>query len=243
MSLMLNVERLRLALTEAGYSSREAQDVLDDAMDDIDSEALEIITSASNDAIDYAIDHDAEAFIDDMQILPGADGIFRITTHSGITDYSRPQQEILPALLAGGKTGKDGHKYHVIPMQESNGSKTENSMFSQMQSRKDSIDSSREALRRKGNGKTRLLLETVQAGLAAQTQAAKQVHKDMMNTGGPVNFRTASDKQDSKSSWVRPEIEADMTDFIQELNTRILESMESSINAIMDSYFRQLENG
>jgi len=236
MSVHLEVERLRLALSRENTNFTEVQHICDAATGEINEALLSIVSNAVTQALDHALSIGADAFVDDIQILPNADGLHQISTHSGVMDYSRDSKEMLPALLKNAKVSKDGHRYKVIPIQKKD-ARVEHSMFSMMQSQQDSMDDARVALREQAGNRKLSITAALRDDLSKQAMAARTIASTPRTKSGEVEFRTASDRQDSSSAWVIPNKEMDMTEFVQELNQSISDSAHNTIASIVDSYY------
>jgi len=234
MSVHLTIERLRFSLSNIGLPNIDIQYICDAANNDINAILLDVVSNAANQAIDYAIEIGANEFVDDIQILPDANGYYSISTHSGTMDYSKQAQEMLPHLLKNAKTSKDGHRYKVIPIRKKS-NQVQQSMFSALQDRQDNIDELRATLNTK-NRKTGIA-DALRESLSKQASAAKAARKFEGSKTGNVEFRTASDKQDPHSSWVIPEKKLDMTEYVHELNNQIANSVSNAISDIIDSYY------
>jgi len=236
MSVHLDIERLRFALSRNQVPNIEIQYICDNATGEINEALLSIVSGAVGEALDYAVNIGADGFIDDVQILPDSNGLYQISTHSGIMDYSKDKEEMLPHLLKNAKTAQDGSRYKVIPIPQKD-TKVEHSMFSVLQSRQDAQDDARAALRDRVNNKRAGITDVLQANLAKQASAANTVRSTSHVKSGTVEFRTASDKQDASKAWVIPEKEADMSEYVQDLNRRILDQARDVIKSVVDSYY------
>jgi hypothetical protein len=236
MSVQLEVERLRFSLSRSQLPNNDIQNICDAATKDINEVLLDIVSNAVNEAIDYALEIEANDFIDDVQVLPDADGLYRISTHSGILDYSKDSQQMLPKLLQNAKTSKDGHKYKVIPIPKKE-IKVEHSMFSVLQARQDAVDTARAALREQATNRKLGIAEALRTNLSQQVAAAHTSRGSSKGSIGGVEFKTVSDKQDASKSWVIPEKSADMTDYIDGLNRRMADTARSAIEELLESYY------
>jgi hypothetical protein len=235
MSIHLDIERLRFALSRNQVSNIEIQYICDDATSDINEALLSIVSNAISEALNHAINIGADDFIDDVQVLPDSNGLYQISTHSGVTDYSKDKKEMLPHLLKNAETAQDGSRYKVIPIQQKD-TRVEHSMFSVLQSRQDMQDDARAALRDRAANRRAGITDVLRANLAKQASAAHIASNSLHTKSGPIEFKTASDKQDASTAWVIPEKEADMSEYIQDLNRQILDQAREAIRGIVDSY-------
>jgi hypothetical protein len=216
--------------------NQEIQYTCDSAIGEIHSAVSNIIDGAINSAVNHAIEIGADGFIDEIQILENSDGIYQISTHSGILDYSIEEKQMLPALLSNAKTSKDGSKYKVIPIRDK-GTPTPRSSFSVSQLQQDGIDESRAALRDVAASKRLGITDTLKANLSKQAADMRAAHTNHSDRTGTLNFRTATDKQDPSTAWVIPRKEIDMTDFISDLNRQIDSDSRESTTQILNNYY------
>lgn len=238
MSVQLDISRLRSALRSQDVSSINTQYICDDAENQINQSLLSIVSDAVSEAIDHALSIGADGFIDDVQVVADADGLYQISTHSGTLDYSKPEQHMLSSLLKNAKISKDGHRYKVIPIKQKD-TQVEQSMFSMMQNRQDTMDDSRNALREAATNRKLALTEALGVNISKQVSFANTVKTNKHAKTGATEFRTATDRQDASSAWVIPEKEADMSEYIQVLNRQITDQALSAIASVMDSFYSQ----
>lgn len=228
MSVYVEIDRLRSSLIYSGVDSLEAYDICDLATQDINDMLADLVSSAMDQALSHAIDIGAEEFVDDVQIVPDANGLYKISTHSGNLDYSRDKKEMLPHLLKNAEISKSGNRYKVIPLKDKK--KTANSMFTMLQAKQDIIDETRQAIREHAKNKSLGINRKLRTDLGSN-QTTSQAHPE------EVQFRTASDKQNPGVSWVIPEKDADMTAYISELNQQLAQQASQSIIDIVESYY------
>jgi hypothetical protein len=235
-SVRLHIERLRTELSLTGISGLESQYICDEAEDRINEVILSVVSNAVNSAIDYAISIGANDFVEDVRIVPDSNGLYQISTHSGILDYSKPEQQMLSKLLTNANVSADGHRYKVIPIEQKE-NRVEQSMFSMLQNRQNAIDNSRAALREQASNRKLDIGSALRESIAQQASAARAMREVAKSKTGHTEFRTASDRQDPLKAWVIPEKEADMTDYIQDVNEGITNQSNQAISEIMDSYY------
>lgn len=229
MSVYIEVDRLRSSLVYAGMDNNQANDICDLASESIVEMLADLVSGFVDQALSYAIDIGADEFVNDIQIIPDAHGLYKISTHSGNMDYSRERKEMLPNLLKNSKVSKSGNRYKVIPMGDKN--KTAHSMFSVLQAKQDIIDETRQAIREQARNKSLGITRDLRAGVYQKLdRPTSQPHSE------DVEFRTASDKQNPGTSWVIPEKDADMTSYINELNQQLIQQATESITDIIESY-------
>ena len=236
MSASLEIQKLRLSLRQNGDMDFSTIDsICDEATEAINNTVVSIVSEAVSEAIDYALSIGAKEFIDDIQVLPNSSGIYQISTHSGILDYSKDSVQNLPNLLQNAKVSESGHRYKVIPIQQKD-SKVERSMFSMLQAQQDNIDEARNAIRKQAGHRKANLTEQLNDSLSRQITGAKATANIPTTRSGPIEFRTATDRQDSSSAWVIPRKEMNMEMYIQDLNRKLLTHTEHVIIRITDEY-------
>lgn len=242
MNLDLELDKLRYELRSHDWLDTEIDSICDMASDDFNEIILDVVSNAVAEAVDFATDLGAEEFVDEVQVTPDANGFFRISTHSGRTDFSRERQQMLPHLLKNAETSETGHRYKVIPVTQKQENKVELSMFSVLQARQNAIDSARAALRDKMGGSRSARANTMADAFRQSMHGQLATKRRELKVSTPkseVTFRTASDKQNPATSWVIPEKDMDMTSYLTELNQRIAETITDSVKIILDSYRAQ----
>lgn len=236
MGVQLDIERLRFDLSQSGMNSQDVFRICDDVTKEINEYIANLISNAITEAIDHALNIGADDFIDDIQVLEDSNGIYQISSRTGNLDYSQDPKEMLPHLLKNADINQHGDRYKIIPIQQKS-NQVEHSMFSMMQKRQDLQDDARDALRDRAMSKRAGLVETINSNLAKQAFIAKTEREARNEKSGDVEFRTASSRQDASKSWVIPAKEADMTDFIKELNMTILQQSNDGIDSIINEYY------
>lgn len=235
------VDRLRMTLMHAGYDLSDADLICDAASDDINELMLDIASNAITEATEYAAQIGAEDFIEDIDVVPTG-GTFMITTRSGRTDYSEPERKMLPDLVKGGKMAADGSQYKVIPIKKTEKASIPTSMFDMLRDQQQQQTAAKNALKQElvvGRAKSQGSMQERMRALVNNTRASR---KGFYESSRPkvistdVEFRTASDKQDADTTWVRPERELDMTGFLMELNNKIEHVLFDSVRFLVDSY-------
>jgi len=229
MGLRSELSQLHSDLMRSGFNIAEAQTICGEAESEISGLIALIVENAVDDALSYSVSIGADEFVDDMTLIDSGDGVFTISTHSGNLDYSSDKVEMLPHLLSNPKIAQDGHKYKTIPITDSPNVKR--SMFDVLQNSKNKQDLKRTDLKKNGNS----ALAAAKARIA-QKAAAMAAAKQNASSSGEPNFRTASEKQDKAVMWVKPEKDADMSSFIEDLNRNIMSQSSDTINDIMISY-------
>lgn len=231
----LELDRLRWNLQNKNWEPQEIDSIVDMAAEEINNTILDVVSNASATAISHAEMIGAQDFIFDVDIVQEGSMYF-IRTKSGKTDFSIPRTENLPNLLKNGKPTKDGGKYKIIPMREKK-PKIGLSSFDTMAEQQRQIDAARGAIiennRNNRSARANAMADQFRQGLAKNIAARQKVHAEET---GPVQFRTASSKQDPTTQWVIPEIDRDMTQYLVDLNDRIKEVVTESVLTIIKFY-------
>jgi hypothetical protein len=153
----------------------------------------------------------------------------QIDFESGRTDFSTDSWQMLPNLLRNPKISKDGNLYKVIPVGSIKGKKLDVT--------KD-INSGIEAMRNsKGS------LEDAAQRMSAHFNMSARVAKEQrFESSRPVQFATASSKQDPSTSWVYPAKDMDVTYIVEERNYEIRMATDELVDSTIDKYLRMLED-
>lgn len=230
----LEINRLRWTLQDRGFNPIDVDVICRSASNEITDSILDIVAGASSEAVSYAESIGATNFFADIDVVP--DGYsFAIKTRSGNTDYSIDHRENLANLLKSGKTAPDGSKYKVIPIKDK--PKMGTSTFVNMRDQNKAAQAARQALKDKqATVSERAHLIANQMRQSMSTTIAERKKQD---TGGTTHFKTASSKQDASKDWVIPEINRDMTQYLQELNDNIKISINDMIEYTVNRYSQE----
>jgi hypothetical protein len=229
------LDRLRWDLNSKNYDSAYIDMILESAAQAINESIVDIVTTATAEAVIFAEDIGAEDFISDVDVFE--DGyIYKIGTRSGQTDFSIDRVENLPNLLKNAETAKDGTRYKVIPITDKNEKpKIGASMFESMKAQQRIQVAKKDAMLAEGRDRTiraKSVADSVRQSLNRSMPArAKE--------GRATSFRTATSKQDPSTQWVIPEIDRDMTQYLYDLNHRIDMDIQQAITMILSSYQRE----
>lgn len=236
----LEIDKLRWRLANSGWLPEEVDQICDDASSEINNIILDVVSNASAQAIDYAESVGADDFLSDIEIAENGP-YFHIGTRSGKTDYSRSKKEMLPHLLKNAEVSKDGTRYKVIPIRDKSKSefKPSNDMFTTMKQMQRAQDAARDSLRDNNKNNRSARANFMADQFRVSMRQAMSANKSSIPEGGPVSFRTATDKQNPDVDWVIPEKDADLTQYLSDLNRRIDETIDSSIILIIESYEKE----
>lgn len=235
MAIQVEIDRLRSYLTSVGYDYNAVYSICDHFTQVLNESVFDVVSGAVDEALDHAINIGADEFVNDIQVLPDANGYYSISSHSGTLDYSTKSVQMLPHLLKNAKISSDGSRHKVIPVR----GKTESSMFSMLQSKQDTIDNARTAMRNRAKERRAEITSSLQEYASQRSRAMSSISEPVEPNSGQVNFRTASDKQDPNTSWVIPGKDADMTSYIYELNSRILTMSEQAVSDVASSFYQE----
>jgi hypothetical protein len=189
-----------------------------------------IIASIIEEGVAEVMDHASALGLDDFDSeikVVSMDNDVYITTHSGILNFSTPQKEMLPSLLKSAEISPTtGNKNKKIPIQKK---------------RKRKVRSLMDALKNRAEEKG---LNYSGPHTSPESNASSSIANAVNNfknqtveeKEGPVEFRTASSKQDPNRSWVIPPKEADMTLIIESVNRRISMEIDQAISDTINRY-------
>lgn len=110
---MFQLQTLKDHLKSRGLSDFEVDAVVQQAMQDIDSQISHKQDEAMDRLIDTGIQKGSVDFINDLR---PSDQDFVLETESGRTDFSLPPYPNLRNILKNPKIAKDGTQYKVIPV-------------------------------------------------------------------------------------------------------------------------------
>lgn len=241
MSPDAELNRLRFSLYHSGWEQGEIDQIADDASRDINELILDVVENAVAEAVDYAQDLGAEEFIEQIDIQE-SNGYYKITTLTGVTDFSIPEKQMLEDLIKDAPENPNtGNKNKVIPV-GGRKAKVHGDIFSVMQDRQRKIQEARQSLVE--NSLDKRSARATQ--MASQFRSILQRNMPARRKDTPIkerspapNFRTASSKQNPAESWVIPAKDMDMTGFLMELNHRIVTTLDSAVVQLIESYVEE----
>lgn len=222
----LEVQRLRNKLHAANIVDRwQIDNICDSVSNKIDQQTQDIVTSAMQQAVEYATEIGADRFIDEVKII-SIGNTFKIVTVSGDLDYSEDAIKNLPNLLKG----RDSR---VIPITDTKTTRKTN-LMDMMSSVSKSVEKYNQMSLSADASPSCFDLTK---NLVSQMNARKILLQKTKQQIGQTRFRTASKNQDPNVSWVIPKRNLDMTDFINNLNadmeSQIDEVIQNEINTVM----------
>jgi hypothetical protein len=227
------LETLKWGLVSRGYEDDEILRILQSAREEIILGIDDLVSSCLQEIQNTANDIDSEEFLSEIRLVSN-NGYLEIETDSGKTDFSKPEMRMLPSILSNGKTSSSGTTYKVVPIGK-------NPFKEQRQTMIKNVDAGINAISSLSKDKISVQDATAEMavafGMAANSKIAAS--RQSPSVGGAVQFRTASSNQDETKDWVIPEKKADMTNIINEINTRIRYKTDDIINDVIRRYERE----
>ena len=237
------LSKLRMYLQDKGWYGNEIEEIVDLASRDINNIMLDVISNAVAEATEHAEELGADEFIKEMDVVDFGGG-FIITTLSGKTDFSTPAKKMLPDLVKHGKVSEEGHRYRVIPVGSKKEIKQPKNIFSSLQAQQLAQQEARASLLESNidNRSTRAkhMADHFRSIMSRRLDDMRaQSGPKTYESTGEVKFRTASEKQDPNTQWVIPAVKMDMTGYLMDMNSRIEDTISSSISYIIESYEKE----
>ncbi len=225
------LDNLEQDLIRSGVSEDRAMEIRQLAANEINNAVFEVVQQHVAEAEETGRSMGANAFLNEVKLF--SDGVnFRIDTTSGEIDFTEPPFPMLPRLLKNAKTAKDGSHYKTIPIPTAPTSNVPRSSMEGAQRRQQEINVARAAM--KDGDRDALSMSSIFANNMAPIGSDKTYSKT--KSTGPVKFRTASDKQDPHSSWVRPGKSLSMDTVLSNINGRMQSQIEEVIATILNKY-------
>lgn len=220
------ISRLETDLRMAGLDGDEIASMLGAAHRDILDEIIGLVQGAVQEAQQLGMEMGADEFLSQIK-LDTHSGYVEITTDSGELDFSTPPTPMLPWLLKNAKVAKDGSMYKVIPVGAS-------SMDQSAKTIKN-IDSGISAMR---DARPKTASDMAAELSAAFGMGASSMVSRPKKDSAPAkpNFRVASSKQDSSTSWVKPAKDLDLTSGIMDINNRLNSSIDEVCSRVVGRY-------
>jgi hypothetical protein len=240
---IVEVDRLKHTLRMAGLSMDEINEIGNLAMQDIDNTVFDIVEQYLNQTRDIVMSLGGAELADEIRSMKRGPQ-FIITTESGVTDFSTPPFPMLPALLKNPDISSKGEMFKVIPLTKQHKPKM-TSIFDvyrdrnaeqrqAMLDRKAKWDDVRtaDAISRKSlhfSG-----LAQAKRYLAKRQMANKEDHN--MNSKEPAVFKTAHSKQDPNLDWVLPAQDLNITNILNDVNSKLEDDVDRAIVSIVNEY-------
>lgn len=233
------LDRLKNALRLKNVPEHVAQEICTEASAEISDVVIDLIGDAMSDAVSAGADVNSSDFIKEVMSVRRGQA-FEIVTKSGRQDFSEPPFPMLPKLLSNAKVAKDGSLFKVIPLKnKSSGSSlavTTEEAFRNINSGRETLKEQRRARIKEGKTGSVDPFEGME-GIAPMLAASRNDYTKIRETqSGPVNFKTASSKQDANASWVKPAKTADLTDKLASINDNLQYNIDDAIEQIIRKY-------
>lgn len=235
------IARLRWTLQGRGFTTQDINGVCDRVERDIDDGIVQIVRNATEQAISYAEQIGAHQFIHEVTFTHYGDR-YEVGTISGRTDFSTNKIENLPNLLKNAKTAADGSRYKVIPVKNKTGSsKMGTSSFVTAINQQSTATERRQQLAADtvAHREARLTAMMQDIKTIISTKSQPESKYNSTRASGDVTFRTASSKQNASTSWVIPEQDRDMTQFLIGLNNDVASRTDQLILDTVSYYERE----
>lgn len=233
------LDRLRDRLRLKNIPEHLVQDICMEASAEISDMVIDLISDAMNSAVSAGASVNSSDFIKEIMSVRRGQS-FEISTKSGREDFSEPPFPMLPKLLTNAKTAKDGSLFKVIPLKQKSSSSslavTTEEAFKSINSNRETLKEQRRARIKEGRAGS---IDPFQGldGIAPMLAASRVDTKKISEThSAPVNFKTASSKQDANAQWVRPGKTADLTDELININNDLQYSIDDAIQQIVRKY-------
>jgi hypothetical protein len=223
--------RLSRSLFDSGIEVNSVYSIMSEAESAINSAIDELVLQSLEEAIAYAEDSNVPEFAEDVMIVDRF-GIKQLESRSGDFFYSKSEIKNLNNLIKNGKVSKDGSKYKVIPV----GKKTIRSSFDDMKARQNIQSETRAAM----------LSDSMNKRIGSISESMSNSIRDKIRSlkasaSKEADFKTASSKQDENSSWVIPARDADLNQYVNNLNQELEVAIESVIMSVVDSFIAEVQ--
>lgn len=236
------IERLRYRLKFKNLSESIIDSICDDVSAEISRRTSDMLADAMNEAVNAGGDARSADFIDEIRAVRSGPS-FSIMTDSGKTDFSETPFPMLPKLLKNAKVAQDGSLYKVIPIKQS-GMSENNSIGVTTEAAYANINSARREAKKERDDDNRSYsspdamkgMDTVTAMQAMSKSRQKQPKIRQKSHEPATNFRVASSKQDASSQWVNPGRKIDMGDAINNINDRLHDSIDRTIEDVIRTH-------
>lgn len=224
---MINLEiklfQLQKHLRDYGIEDSDVHTLVQEAKDIIYESIDELTQAAMQDAVLYAEEQGVYEFAQELTV--DQNGLYRtLSSKRGTFRFNYPERQNLNNLLKNGEIADDGSKYKIIPV----GKKSFSSSFDQMKAQSAIQSEARAAMIGKNMSKrASQLSEALQAKIRDRVQNVASRSPE---------FKTASSKQDPQKSWVIPERDVDLTEYMENLNSQLQAEITNTIDNTIDYY-------
>ena len=245
----MEVDQLRQRLRLKNLSEQVINAICDEVSREIGGQAVDILASATEEAVSAGSSVGSVEFINDIGIVSNGHG-FEISTMSGKKDFSEPPFPMLPKLLKNAKIAKDGSQYKVIPIRDKSTKTNSNPTAVTTEAAYKNINNARHAAKQERDA----MKEKLNTSSSPSPTRGMDVFAAMQGVNGAgrvttnvrekstepiIGFRTASSKQDMNVKWVQPKKDANMDSALYDINAR----MQDSLDSIILDTIRRYEDG
>lgn len=232
------ISKLRQSLRFKNLPDAIIDSICDDVSSEISNLTADLLAQAMSDAVSFGSTAD---FVEEIRSTRSGTG-FDITTQSGRTDFSEAPFPMLPKLLQNAKVAKDGSLYKVIPVKQRGSAPSRTAVATE--AALSNIENARQQAKvdksnqNRGSSSPDAMrgMDTLSAMQAIST--SRQKTEKYPKSDGPVDFRTASSKQDSSTQWVNPGKQADMGSILRNINANLHDSIDRAILEVIQKYER-----
>lgn len=226
------LSNMRYHLNAMGLSYRDADRYVDLATKDINQKVSDLVSGAVEEAVSFGQIKNADEFMAQIK-LDSNNGYIQISTDSGSLDFSTPATPMLPWLLKGAKTAKDGSQYKVIPVGANSNPRSPKPVKNIAQG----LDAMRMADYSKSTDMATQMVAAFGGG-SSQTMIKPQETK----SNGEIHFRVASSKQDASSKWVLPAKDGNLSSDIAEINSRLRGQIDIICDEVIEYYSQEAQD-
>ena len=241
---IVEVDRLKHNLRMAGLPTSDIDEIGDLASQNIDDAIFDLTQDYLNQARDIVYSLGGEQLADElMYVKRGAQ--FLITTESGMTDFSTQPFHMLPHLLKNAKISKTGKLYKIIPIRSKSKQSGPSNIFDVYRDRNANVRQAQQERQQKWDDvRAAESIDRRSLHFSGLAQAKRYLAKrqtsnkedNSVNSGGAVEFRTATSDQDPNKDWVIPGKDMDITNILNDINSEMEDNIDKTITEIIDTY-------
>lgn len=234
------LDRLTFALRSKGYSEDEIEQIVSQASKDINDAITDAVANAVEEAAQAGLEKNAEEFVQQLKIVQADRGNFYLSTDSGMMDFSEPPFPMMSALLKNPKVAKDGSLYKVVPVE---GKSLNRDISASLMDVQKNISRMREQAKaawseadNKNISRGAMQFSGDFAAQKANLRDSFIKKRNSVKKAGKPNFRTVTSKQDPTKQWVQPAKDKDMTDTIDNINSKLKIDINNAIIDVINEY-------
>ena len=234
------LEKLRHVLQGKGLPPVAVDNLTQQAEREINNKVADILDETHNHAVDVVSqigDYELGARI----VIKLVGSQYVVTTSDETTDFSLPALPMLPRLLKNAKMAKDGSLYKVIPIGKKSSSTTNlDQVHHQRNLNIQTARAERDVARQRQTPDDDTLRTMSLSGVqhsynpVAKQRQARQVNDAAVS--GPIEFRTASSKQNPQEKWVLPPKKLNIQMALHDLTNNLENTILQSVSNILQHY-------